>query len=250
MKIDENVMAVLSVAQVLGNDVVLTGQLDRKLYEKTNKVLEAAGGKWNRKAKAHVFDTDAATRIDQMLLSGEVDVPKDEFNFFPTPPAVVKKLIALAGICPGMTVLEPSAGTGAIAWPCAAAGAKVDCYEIQQGNAFTLAMSAPHELGRTSVADFLGVDPEPIYDRVVMNPPFLKQSDIKHVTHALKFLKPGGLLVAVMSAGVVFRNDARTAEFRALVDTRGGHIEALPENSFKESGTGVNTVVAVIPEAS
>ena len=27
----------------------------------------------------------------------------------------------------------------------------------------------------------------------------------------------------------------------------GGRIEPLPENSFKASGTGVNTVVAVIP---
>lgn len=250
MKIDEQVMSVLSVAQVIGNGVVLTGLLDRKLYEKTNKVLEATGGKWNRKEKAHVFAEDAATRIDQMLVSGEIEVPKDEFNYFPTPLAVVERLLALAAIRAGMTLLEPSAGTGAIAWPCAAAGATVDCYEIQQGNAFALAMNAPRELRRTAVADFLTVGPEPIYDRVVMTPPFAKQADIKHVTHALSFLKPGGLLVAVMSAGVVFRNDARTTEFRALVESRGGRIEPLPENSFKASGTGVNTVIAVIPEAA
>ncbi len=247
MRIDEQVLAVLSSATVSGNNVTLSGQLDRNLYTRTNKALEAAGGKWNRKAQAHVFTTDAAERIDQMLLTGSVDLPKDEFNFFPSPPAVVARLLELAGIEGGMRVLEPSAGKGAIAYPCAAAGAIVDCYEIQQGNAFSLAMYAPNDLGKTKTADFLTVAPVAAYDRVVMNPPFLKQADIKHVTHALQFLRPGGLLVAVMAAGVTFRSDARTTAFRELVKERGGHIEPLPDNSFKASGTGVNTVIAVIP---
>lgn len=249
MKIEKDVLAVLSAAAVSGNALTLTGQLDRKLYERTNKVLEAAGGKWQRKAKAHVFETDATDRIDQIILTGEVEVPKDEFNFFPSPPAVVERLLALADIRPGMTVLEPSAGTGAIAWPCAATGALVDCYEIQQGNAFALAMGAPHPLGRTAVADFLTVVPERAYDRVVMNPPFLRQADIKHVLHALRFLKPDGRLVAVMSAGVTFRSDFRASTFRSMVEACGGRIEALPEGSFKASGTSVNTVLVVIPGA-
>lgn len=246
MKIDEQVMSVLSVAQVIGNGVVLTGQLDRKLYEKTNKVLEAAGGKWNRKEKAHIFAEDAATRIDQMLLSGEIEVPKDEFNFFPSPPAVVARVVKLASITSGLRVLEPSAGRGDIAFACAEAEAFVDCFELMDAN--FAALDGDNRLGRVVHGDFLAQEPTAIYDRVVMNPPFLKQSDIKHVTHALKFLKPGGLLVAVMSAGVVFRNDARTTEFRDVLYGRGGHIEPLPENSFKASGTGVNTVIAVIPD--
>ena len=247
MRIDSEVLAVLSSATTEGSNVFLTGQLDRTLYDRTNKVLEAAGGKWNRKARAHVFAADASDRMDQIILSGSVDVPKDEFNFFPSPPAVVARLIELADIEPGMRVLEPSAGQGAIAWACAEAGALVDCYEIQQGNAFTLAMAAPVDLGRTVTADFLTIAPEPVYDRVVMNPPFMKQADIKHVTHAHKFLKQGGLLVAVMAAGVTFRTDARTKAFWELVEGHGGHVEPLPENSFKASGTGVNTVIAVIP---
>ena len=44
MRVDNAVLAVLSVAATEGNQLFLTGQLDRKLYEKTNKVLEAAGG--------------------------------------------------------------------------------------------------------------------------------------------------------------------------------------------------------------
>lgn len=245
MQIDSEVLATLSAAQVDGCHVALTGQLDRKLYERTNKVLEAAGGKWSRKARAHIFDGDASERMDQIILSGSVEVPKDEFNFFPSPTAVVARLIELSDIERGMRLLEPSAGRGAIAWACAEAGALVDCYELMEAN-FT-SIAGDRRLESVRHMDFLAQSPEASYDRVVMNPPFLKQADIKHVTHAHKFLKPGGLLVSVMSAGVTFRTDANTKAFRVMVEERGGHIEPLPENSFKSSGTGVNTVIAVIP---
>ena len=123
MRVDNAVLAVLSVAETSGNQLFLTGQLDRKLYEQTNKVLEAAGGKWNRKAKSHVFESDAADRIDQIIVTGDVEIPKDEFNYFPTPPDVVDRLMEIARIELGMLCLEPSAGRGAIAVAMHAAGA-------------------------------------------------------------------------------------------------------------------------------
>lgn len=245
MKIEDDVLAVLSRAEAAGNAVTLTGQLDRKLYERTNKALEAAGGKWSRKAKAHLFEADAADRIEQMLATGSIEVPKDEFNFFPSPPAVVARLLALADIRPGMRVLEPSAGKGAIAYACADAGAAVDCYELMEANFVALAGDA--RLGPVRHMDFLAQAAEPSYDRVVMNPPFLKQLDIKHVLHALKFVKPGGLLVSVMASSVTFRDNKLTQDFRDLVRARGGDIEALPDGSFKASGTNVNTVIVTIP---
>lgn len=71
------------------------------------------------------------------------------------------------------------------------------------------------------------IEPTPIYDRIVMNPPFLKQADIHHVNHALKFLRPDtGLLVSVMSAGVSFRVNNLTTSFRQLVAERGGASNA------------------------
>lgn len=218
MRVDDEVLAVLSTAMTEGRNVVLTGQLDRKLYERTNKVLEAAGGKWNRKARAHVFDADASDRMEQIILSGSVDVPKDEFNFFPSPPAVVTRLMQLADVHPGMVVLEPSAGRGAIAHACLDLGAHVDCIELMPENAALLRRDERLSVRET---DFLQIAPVQGYDRVVMNPPFLKQSDIKHVTHAHGFLRPGGLLVAVMSAGITFRQDKRTADFMALMDSKG-----------------------------
>lgn len=244
MRVENDVLAVLSRAEVSGNALVLTGQLDRKMYERTNKVIEAAGGKWNRKTKSHIFDDEAATRVDQIILTGEVEIPKDEFNFFPSPPSVVARLMELADVQHGMKVLEPSAGKGAIAYACANAGATVDCYELMESNFLTL--YGDSRLGVVRHMDFLTQTPEKLYERVVMNPPFLKQADILHVLHAVNFLKPGGLLVSVMAASVTFRDNKLTQDFRDLIFHRGGNIEPLHNGAFKESGTMVRSVIVTI----
>ncbi len=245
MQIDNNVLAVLSRAQTNGNALVISEQLDRSMYQRTNKVIEAAGGKWDRKAKAHLFAEEAATRLDQIILTGAVDVPKDDFNFFPSPPSVVALLMARADIQPGMRVLEPSVGKGAIAFACAEAGAIVDCYELMEAN--FLAVSGDPRLASVRQMDFLATAPEAVFSRVLMNPPFKNQADIRHVLHALKFLTPTGLLVSVMAANVEYRDNKLTQDFRDLVHRRGGSIEALPDGSFKSSGTQVRTVMVTIP---
>lgn len=249
MRVDNEVLNVLSAAECTGNQLRLTGQLNRPLYTRTNKVLEAAGGKWNRKAQAHIFETEAAERIEQIILTGDVVVPKDDFEFFPTPESVARHVIHLADIQNGMMVLEPSAGRGALALAAKAAAANVivDMYELMPANngyLYTLNISLS---GVAAPTDFLTVEPNPIYDRIVMNPPFSRQADIKHVNHALKFLKPGGKLVSVMASSVTFRSNKLTEDFREMVKSNGGRIEELPEGSFKSSGTMVNTVIVVIP---
>lgn len=249
MKIPTSVLEVLDQAETDGPRLVLTGTLDRKLYTDTAKVLEAAGGKWSRKERAHLFDGDAADIIEPVILTGEIVSSRQQFGYFPTPAAVVQQLIGHARIEPGMRVLEPSAGRGAIAFAAAGAGALVDCVEIQSDHAEV--MRDAHHLDVTViVADFLTTSPQPVYDRVVMNPPFARQDDIRHVLHAHRALRPGGLLVAVMSNGVTFRDTPLTREFRALLQAVGGELHPLPQGAFKESGTGVNTVVALAPAAS
>jgi predicted RNA methylase len=248
MKVPTQVLEVLDRAEVDGSRLVLTGTLDRKLYLDTAKVLEAAGGKWSRKERAHLFDGDAADAIEPVILTGEVVSRKQQFGYFPTPTPVVQQLLDLARLEPGMQVLEPSAGRGAIAGPIAELGCHVDCVELQRDNALAISDAG---IGRDlAVADFLAVEPFEAYDRVVMNPPFARQDDIRHVMHAHQFLKPGGLLVAVMSNGVTFRNTPLTRDFHSLLKAEGGDLRPLPDGAFKESGTGVNTVIAIIPKAA
>lgn len=243
MKIDTEVLKVLDSAECDGSHLRLVGQLDRKLYVDTNKVLEAAGGKWNRGAKAHIFDGEAADAIEQVILTGEIATPQ-EFGFFETPPEVLDVLLRHAELRPGLTALEPSAGRGRIAGLLEAAGCEVTCVELQPQNVDIL-LGAGY---RALCADFLALDSiTPRFNRIVMNPPFARQADIDHVTHALDFLAPGGRLVSVMSLGVTFRANRKTLDFVNLVEHHGGFFERLPEDAFKPSGTLVQTVVVVIP---
>lgn len=250
MKVDQEVLRVLSAARTEENKLFIAdGQLDRALYGRLDKVLKASGGKWNTKAKAHLFAGDAGDAIENIILTGEVTVEQD-FGFFPTPPELAQHIVGIASIGDDMMVLEPSAGRGALASVAhaSASGVMVDMYELLPENYEELIRLNLSLSGVAKPCDFLQEAPNPVYDRVVMNPPFdKKRSDIHHVLHALKFLKPDGLLVAIMPSGVTFREDALTRDFRGLVEERGGSITELPIASFKKSGTMVNTVVVTIP---
>ena len=246
MNIDSAVLDVLSNATMSGNSLKLTGQLDRPLYVATNKVLEAAGGKWNRKAKAHIFDGDAAEIMDQIILTGKVLNKKQELGYFPTPLTIVERLIELAGISNGDRILEPSAGNGAILrvlrqrFPLSS----ITAVEIDESHTELSAMAT-----RMFYGDFLDLrsvsHDTGTFDRICMNPPFAKNAAPAHVLHAYTLLKPNGRLVSVMPSSVTFRTDRLNRMVRAAVEVSGA-IEALPEDSFAESGTNVNTVIVTI----
>lgn len=238
-RISEATLAILSLVTIKGNNILLTcGQLDRKEYQAINEVLEHMGGKWNRGAKAHIYPSDPTDALEQILLTGEIEPPKD-YGYFSTPPELAKRLVTLANIQPGMIVLEPSAGQGGLTdhlpEHCA-----VSCVELLRDNVDALEAKGLHILHH---GDFLEMPTDLVrYDRVVMNPPFAKQADIDHVNHAWKFVSSGGRLVAIMSAGVLFRENRKTVDFRNLVEQHGG-MTRNPAGSFKESGTMVETVM-------
>lgn len=242
MKISDNVLQVLDAATFTGNAMSLTGQLDPKMYAQTKKIIEAAGGKWNRSAQVHLFPGDAAEAIEPIILTGEVIKPQD-FGFFPTSDAVIDRMLAKVKLDKEMFALEPSAGTGAIARRLVGLVDKIDCIELLDKNVEVL-QTIPGIAAKQG--DFLEWAPVACFDVIVMNPPFAKQADIRHVVHALEFLRPGGQLVSVMSAGVMFRENWLTKHFRMLVEERDGTIEALPDGSFKDAGTQVNTCLVTL----
>lgn len=182
--------------------------------------------------------------------------PAKNYGFWETPEPVGLKLLDAAGMSrreecsrgyePNpYTVLEPSAGRGALARLIAACpGARLTCVEVQP----TLAGELEAATFRPILADFFDLTPAALgqFDRIVMNPPFDAGRDIDHVTHALQFLKPGGRLVSVMCASVEFREDRKTVAFRAMVERFGGRFHDLPPASFAASGTNVNTVILTI----
>ena len=127
-----DVLDVLRRATTDGAALTLTGTLDPKLYKRVDVVLEAAGGQWNRSARAHLFPGDAGTVLADLVGTGTVSTAQD-VGWFPTPAEVVARLVDLAELAPGMEVLEPSAGKCAIASRVAAAGCVLDCVEVHLG---------------------------------------------------------------------------------------------------------------------
>jgi hypothetical protein len=241
-KIATNVLAAIDGAILAGNTLTLVGQLKPKVYREVAKVIELSGGKWNKKAKCHLFPGDAAEAIEPAILTGEIQNVKQDFGQFDTPRDVGEIVIAMAQIEAGMDVLEPSVGIGNLACLIEAVGGRITAFEIDINRAGA-AMNRCKFSGGLHVRDFLAATPLPCFHRVVMNSPFAGQADIKHVMHATKFLLPGGRLVAIMSNGVSFRTNRLTLEFKAFLADHGGKITALPADSFKSGGTSVNTVV-------
>ncbi|MER5639390.1 hypothetical protein ABT095_20835 [Kitasatospora sp. NPDC002227] len=248
MKIDNEIREVLEQAESHGTELRLPTQLGRTLYVRIDQLLATAGGHWQRTRKAHVFPGDAAQAVAALLAAGQVQTAKErtvERQFYPTPRPVAERLADLAEIDTDQLVLEPSAGEGALARLLADRGAVVDCIELDPTSA-----AAIRDAGyarEVITGDFLKRPRRPDYHAVVMNPPFSGRQDLRHVSHAEGFVRPGGKLVAIMSAGVTFRNDRATAQFRQHVKDAGGTIEPLPDDAFHPIGITVRTVVLVLP---
>jgi SAM-dependent methyltransferase len=153
-------------------------------------------------------------------------------QLFQTPEPLAARLVSLLGDVRGLSVLEPSAGLGRLADALFDAGARdIQAVEI---NADCVAVLNERPWLHVMHADFLAVTVGSLgyFDAVAMNPPFVRAIDIKHVQHALQFLKPGGRLAGICAGG-----PRQEREIQPLCDS----WERLPPGAFTESGTEVAT---------
>jgi len=156
---------------------------------------------------------------------------------FSTPLPYAALAVRAAAIREGEAVLEPSAGTGALAAFAVRAGGKPMLNEIDpfrralleaMFRAQVTGFDAEHIDDLLTVSDLPGV--------IVMNPPFASSIDrsrdkhiaAKHLVAAAKRLAPGGRLVAIMPMGF-------TPERDAAHWARASKIELLP-NVWTVSG--------------
>lgn len=234
--ISPEVEAILRRSVIDGHALRVVEQLERPMYLAVNKVLELLGGKWNKKAKAHLFAGSPIASLDEALDVGSVVDEKKTFNFFPTPKSVCQDMVDAAGLELGQHILEPSAGTGNILDAINdSVGIDVRLVAIEINS--KLAHALRGKASAIDCTDFLELKMEgsPCYDRILMNPPFENGADIKHIRHALTFLKPGGRLVAICASG-----PRQNEQLKPLAD----RWEELPNGTF--AGTGVRTVMLVI----
>jgi type I restriction-modification system DNA methylase subunit len=185
------------------------------------------------------------------------------YGFYPTPSDTAETVVGQVPLYrgkdgPPLKILEPSAGTGNLARLLAQPQVEkdwhnggserpyrhiVDCVEVHPERAKLLKREGLYR--QVINADFLALQPDPnnLYDRIAMNPPFDRERDIDHVMHALKFLKPDGFLVSIMSAGTEFRETKKATQFRALMEQKHAQWQDLPAGSFSSVGTNINTLI-------
>ena len=140
-------------------------------------------------------------------------------DFYETPAWCVRAILPTLGPLPGLRILEPSAGRGAIVRELLRAGAdnaRLMRVERDEGRAETLLHGAAPGASEVLCADFLTVRSANLghlggcVDLVVMNPPFNAAQE--HVEHAIGLLPRGGAVCALLR--LAFVASAKRAPFR------------------------------------
>ena len=179
-----------------------------------------------------------AARLRDMLYRAEM-YQKGDVQF--TPPELAKELVALAGVRKDSRVLEPEAGIGNIADAAKEVTDHVDCIERMTDFCEILKLKKHNVIAN----DLLTAETAPIYDAVVMNPPFSEECE--HIKRAFDFVRPGGSLVAVCSSSIQWKSTRKYEQFR---DWLSEHTHSINECGAKFEMTGVHTVVLVMDKAA
>ena len=181
-------------------------------------------------------------------------------EFYPTPPETVQKMVEpYAKQLQKATILEPSAGSGAILDYICNHG--VDCIlELASGRKMEntlraektrvyaiehnpeLQMIIQQKGYRLIASDFLAFRPEHRFDLILMNPPF--SSGVKHLLHAWEIL-PGGDIACLLNAESV-RNVCTTERERLqAIISQYGSTEFIGK-AFKDADNATDVEVVIV----
>jgi hypothetical protein len=123
MNIPNHIITILAAMTISGSTTTLQGSLSRQDYVQANEVIVTLGGKWSRKEKCHVWSCDPKAALSSVLDAPTPEIytakeKKKDFQFFGTPDALADELVEAVEYhfpyAPPATVLEPSAGQGAL----------------------------------------------------------------------------------------------------------------------------------------
>lgn len=149
-------------------------------------------------------------------------------NLFITPPALADRMARMADL--RGIVLEPSAGSGRLIEAMRRAGYASTVYYCEQCprlREHLRLMGGTADLG----PDFLAWHGRA--DSVIMNPPFRRGADVRHILHAIDRLNPGGVVTTLCYDG---------SKQQALKE-RASHWEPLGPGWFHSEGTSAPVIL-------
>jgi hypothetical protein len=241
---NEKTKEVLQKVKINNNQIKLPNiQLDRKEYMDIKKELEKIGGKWKGgKTSAFVFNINPKDRLEEILKGKKINI-KQDFQFFETPSELVKKIIQLGEITPEHSILEPSAGQGAIIEQLNQITDKqISFYEALDDNLCVMLDKNLNSFYKGT--DFLQNKEK--FDRIIANPPFKNNQDIDHLKHMYNSLKKNGIVVCITSTQWVYGKQTKQIQFRNWLNQINAEIIDVEEGAFKTSGTNIPTKIIKI----
>lgn len=169
-------------------------------------------------------------------------------DYFATPEPLGLVMVRMLGAKPGMDLLEPSAGHGAIGrWFPDTTANKF----IEPSRTLADELRIKVASGKVEVQPFEDLHIMNKFDGVAMNPPFgtAGKLAIEHVAKASRHLRQGGRMVAIIPEG-----PAMQKRFDAWLEGEGAdmHLRAsygLPTVTFERAGTSVKTRLVVLDKA-
>ena len=217
---------------------------------------EGTGGKANdyRQEQATDFDRAKAVYFGKQKKNSRTKSQEGQ-DYFATPEPIGYKMVQWLQSKPGQSLLEPSAGDGAIArW--------------MPDNTYNTAVEPSRDLtpklmrnvagAKVVESTFENFDLHNKFDGIAMNPPFGHggKTAVEHVAKAYQHLKDGGRLIAIIPDGPACQKhfdkwfygdpEAKRKADRGIAD---GVLMAdihLPSVTFDRAGTKVNTRMVVI----
>ncbi|WP_157978917.1 class I SAM-dependent methyltransferase [Nocardia aurea] len=250
----EFALNILAESRIVENRLFLPEQLSTGDYKKVNRIIEAMGGRWSRRERAHVFpDDDPAEIIAAARASGKI--PNTDRKvleaFFATPEGLARHVTSgghsdIAGLDAGAHVLEPSAGDGALVRAILEANPDVHVTAVEPDHERAAAIGRdPRVTVVVSSFEQFAATASRQFAVVVMNPPFALPGRptawMDHLDAAWDLLIDGGQLLAIAPGNYTFRTDRKYRAMRELI-TAHGDYEELPSNAFATSGTQVDSV--------
>lgn len=219
-------------------------------YDILKPIIEHLGGHWREKVKLFLFNTDISSKLEYYLKNGITITEKYKYQestqFYPTPKEVAERVVELCNIHSGDFVLEPSAGQGGLV-DCIKSPCKLFLVEPLKENCLVLHKKGYSVVRETFEKVYLDcVLKEVQFDKIVMNPPFSGQRDIKHFMMAYGLLKKGGTLVSIISENALYYDTTVSHNFNCFLKNKGAYIENVPFRAFEDSGTTIETVIVKI----
>lgn len=217
---------------------------------------EGTGGKANdyRQEKATDFDRAKAVYFGKQKKNSRTK-SQEGHDYFATPEPIGYKMVQWLQSKPGQSLLEPSAGDGAIArWM------PDNTYNTVVEPSRDLTPKLMRNVAGAKVVEstFENFDLHNKFDGIAMNPPFGHggKTAVEHVAKAYQHLKDGGRLIAIIPDGPACQKhfdkwfygdpEAKRKADRGIAD---GVLMAdihLPSVTFDRAGTNVNTHMVVI----